>query len=103
MMISNQTVSRRTSDSGMPLLDFLVHHQTSRCPASETVGDRGGTFKSRTGTERGDGGPTTRNQGTPSRAGALDRDGFNFFEQFLERNGAPPIQKMARVLLDAGS
>src|SRR5262249_34991110 len=102
MMISNQTVSRRMSDSGTPLLDFFVHHQTSRCPASETVGDRGGTFKSRTGTERGDGGPTTRNQSAPSGARALDRDGFNFFDQFLERNGTHPIQKLARELLGAG-
>src|SRR5512132_1175603 len=102
MIISNQTVSRRTSGSGTPLLDFLVHRQTSRCPAGETVGDRGGTFKSRTGTERGDGGPTTRNQGAPSGTGALDRDGFNFFDQFLERNGAPPIQKLARELFGAG-
>jgi hypothetical protein len=102
MMISNQTISRRRSHSGTPLLDSFVRHQTSRCPASETVGDRGGTFKSRTGTERGDGGPTTRNQGAPSGAGALDRHGFNFLDQLLERNGTAPIQKLARELLGAG-
>src|SRR5258707_917990 len=100
MMISNQTVSRRRGHSGTPLLDSLVSHQTSRCPASETVGDRGGTFRTRT--ERGDGGPTTRNQGAPSGAGALDRHRFNFFDQLLERNGTTPIHKLARELLGAG-
>jgi len=90
------------SDSGKPLLDFFVHHQTSRCPASETVGDHGSTFKSRTGTERGDGGPTACNQGAPSSASALDRHGLDFFDQLLERNGTAPIQKLARELLGAG-
>src|SRR6478752_4670487 len=101
-MISNQTVSRRTSHSGTPLLDSFIRHQTSRCSASETVGDHGGTFKSGTGTERGYGGPTTRNQGAPSSASALDRHGLNFFDQLLERNGTAPIQKLARELLGAG-
>src|SRR5947209_4201770 len=70
--------------------------------ARETVGDRGGTFKSRTGTERGYGGPTTRNQGAPSSASALDRHALNFFDQLLERHGTAPIQKLACELLGAG-
>src|SRR6266849_6103119 len=73
----------------------------SRCPASKTVGDRGGTFKPGTGTERGNGGSSARDQRTAGGAGALDCHGFDFSDNLVERNGTAPVAHLTRELLGA--
>jgi len=83
------------------LLSSAARHPTLRGPAGETVRDRGGSFKPGARTERGDGGPTSRNQGAAGGAGALDRYGFNFLNQLVERNWATPIEQLTRELLGA--
>src|SRR5215468_1492848 len=42
-----------------------------------------------------------RNEGTAGSAGALDRHGFNFLNQLVERNWATPIEQLTRELLGA--
>jgi hypothetical protein len=83
------------------LLSSAARHPTSRGPAGETVRDRSGSFKPGARTERGDSRPPPRNEGTAGSAGALDRHGFNFLNQLVERNWATPIEQLTRELLGA--
>src|SRR5262245_16328448 len=94
---------RQTNDrqSRPLLLSSAARHPTSRGPAGETVRDRSGSFKPGARTERGDSGPPPRNERTAGSAGALDRHGFNFLNQLVERNWATPIEQLTRELLGA--
>jgi hypothetical protein len=83
------------------LLSSAARHPTLRGPAGETVRDRGGSFKSGARAERGDGGPSSRNEGAAGGAGALDRHRFNFHNQLVERDWATPIEQLTRELLGA--
>src|SRR5512132_2918480 len=76
-------------------------HPASGSPANETVGNRSSAFKPAARTERGDSRSSTRDQGTAGGAGALNGHGFDFSHQRVERNGAAPMEQLARELLGA--
>src|SRR5215831_16065925 len=102
-MVNEPSEGRQTNNrkSRPLLLSSAARRPTLRGPAGETVRDRSGSFKPGARTERGDGGPPPRNEGTAGSAGALDRHGFNFLNQLVERNWATPIEQLTRELLGA--
>src|SRR5262245_34954349 len=94
---------RRPTETDPLCPSSVIGHPISCGPAVKTVGDRGGTFKPGTGTERRDGGPPAGDQGAAGGTGALDGHGFDARDQLIEGNRPAPGEHLASELLRAGA